>query len=460
MTLPPYRPSPRHDEQLIAREGERAGVDTVIEFPETEETSEARRNEEMEALFQIRQARRREQEEREARRNERREAREAGDWARLEQLRLQSQMRARAGSGASLAPSAGSSQTDLQNTSDYLIAELTSQRESNERGRRVSEVSYADLGLARHDGSRIRADSVESDNRPLLDSAAGMGGATRSRASSRASSPYHGSSANNRPGGAHRRDISGTSFATFDSTAGPGAVAPASPLGNGPSQQPQAQPHVSELPTHPSPPSNALTPQRSPETPAASSSSGGQGRSTSGYPGTGSGTGSGTGTGTGTGTGSSDNDTEAETEDFSDPSNAYANAIPPPSYEAEMKSQSQQQHSQQENSRSTPHRPPPRSPQLQTSNLPHLPDEDAPPYSSPIFANSNVGVGVGVGESGSGGPISAGPTSATSAGSAGSGVFRIPTLRRLPAIDVINATPAGSEAGTPVDGHLQSLDER
>ncbi|KAL8877273.1 MAG: hypothetical protein Q9192_008704, partial [Flavoplaca navasiana] len=48
------------------------------------------------------------------------------------------------------------------------------------RERRVSSVSYADLGLARHDGSRIRADSVESDHRPLLDSAASMASSRRS----------------------------------------------------------------------------------------------------------------------------------------------------------------------------------------------------------------------------------------------------------------------------------------
>ncbi|SLM35518.1 hypothetical protein LPUS_04820 [Lasallia pustulata] len=84
MTLPPYYPTPRPSERLIAREGERAGVDTVIEFPETAEEEESRRDEEMESLYQIRAARRREIEEREERRRQRREAREAGDWARSE----------------------------------------------------------------------------------------------------------------------------------------------------------------------------------------------------------------------------------------------------------------------------------------------------------------------------------------------------------------------------------------
>lgn len=196
MTLPPYRISPLPSEQLIAREGERAGIDTVIEFPETEDDVESRREEEMAALYAIRQARRRELEEREERRQQRREARERGDWPLLERLEAESRARAsaRADAGqlsAQATTSAANSTTNvagagLQTDSAFLIAELASIREQGARSRRVSSVSYADLGLARHDGSRIRADSVESDNRPLLDSAASMGG---SRTGSRAASP-------------------------------------------------------------------------------------------------------------------------------------------------------------------------------------------------------------------------------------------------------------------------------
>jgi hypothetical protein len=51
------------------------------------------------------------------------------------------------------------------------------------RDRRVSSVQYGDLGVARHDGTRLRANSSESDNRPLLDSAASISGqSARSRA--------------------------------------------------------------------------------------------------------------------------------------------------------------------------------------------------------------------------------------------------------------------------------------
>ena len=198
ITLPPYRIAPLPSERLIAREGEREGVDTVVEFPETDEQAEGRREEEMGALYNIREARRQEQAGREDRRRERREARDRGDWARVQQLEAESRARARERSesnasnlsATNLATSASSSLTNVNTSANqdsaYLIAELQSLRESNRRNRRVSSVSYAELGVAAHDGSRIRADSMESDHRPLLDSAASMGG-RRSRATSTAS---------------------------------------------------------------------------------------------------------------------------------------------------------------------------------------------------------------------------------------------------------------------------------
>ena len=213
ITLPPYRVAPLPSEQLIAREGERAGVDTVVEYPETAAEEEARREEDMESLYQIRQARRREINEREERRRERAVAREAGDWARLEQLRLQSQARARA-RAESAASSTASVAGDV--TSSALIAEHQARAVSRER--RVSSVSYASLGLARHDGSRIRADSIESDHRPLLDSAASFGGHDRSAASSRRGSGLFQAS-NFPPLPPIQRDISATSAQSGDSDA-------------------------------------------------------------------------------------------------------------------------------------------------------------------------------------------------------------------------------------------------
>ena len=207
-TLPPYHVAPLPSERLIAREGERAGVDTVVEYPESETDLEARREEEMETLYTIREARRREQREREDRRVERRNARERGDWLRLEQLESESRARARAREDSSNNPTPAPASADhsrqpsdtsslthinssnsvaarSQQDSSLLIAELNSLRDHNSRTRRVSSVSYAALGVARHDGSRIRNDSIDSDHRPLLDSAAPIG---RSRATSRASS--------------------------------------------------------------------------------------------------------------------------------------------------------------------------------------------------------------------------------------------------------------------------------
>ncbi|KIW01450.1 uncharacterized protein PV09_07208 [Verruconis gallopava] len=159
MTLPAYTPSARETERIIGREGERGGIDTVIEFPETADEEEARREGEMESLYQIRRQRRLEQAEREERRRLRREARERGDHETLR--RLQQESRARA-------------EGTLQLTSAALIAEHQATIASRER--RVSSVQYADLGVARHDGSRIRANSTDSDNRPLLDSAASISG--------------------------------------------------------------------------------------------------------------------------------------------------------------------------------------------------------------------------------------------------------------------------------------------
>ena len=60
MTLPPYSYSPKPTEQILGREGERAGMDIVAEFPGTADEEENRREDEMESLYQIRQARRQE----------------------------------------------------------------------------------------------------------------------------------------------------------------------------------------------------------------------------------------------------------------------------------------------------------------------------------------------------------------------------------------------------------------
>ncbi|KAI9042607.1 uncharacterized protein KD926_005213 [Aspergillus affinis] len=160
ITLPAYSSSPKPEEQIIAREGERGGMDVVMEFPETAEEEENRREEMMESLYQVRQQRRQEIADREARRQERRDARARGDYIRLEQLRLQSRARAESRS------SANSSNTNL------AAALSTAEHQSRGRDRRISSVSYAELGQVRHDGSRVRARSPDSDRHPLLSNAA------------------------------------------------------------------------------------------------------------------------------------------------------------------------------------------------------------------------------------------------------------------------------------------------
>lgn len=150
ISLPSYTPLPKPEEQVIARAGERGGMDTVVEFPETAGEEEAIREGEMESLYQIRLQRRRELAEREARRRERHEARETRDYARLQQISVES---------------IGARQ---QNTA----AEMYANHRARDRERRISSVSYAELGQVRHDGSRIRANSNDSDQRPLLETGA------------------------------------------------------------------------------------------------------------------------------------------------------------------------------------------------------------------------------------------------------------------------------------------------
>jgi hypothetical protein len=162
MTLPPYSVSPKPTEQIIAREGERAGMDRVVEFPETVEEQETRREDQMEALYQLRVQRRQELDDREARRRERREARERGDSIRLEQLNQESRARTRQRREAA------------ESNPSISAAAIIAEHQSRERERRISSVSYADIGHVRHDGSRVRHDSYasDSDRNPLLQSLA------------------------------------------------------------------------------------------------------------------------------------------------------------------------------------------------------------------------------------------------------------------------------------------------
>ncbi|KAG0133460.1 hypothetical protein HOY82DRAFT_577826 [Tuber indicum] len=150
MTLPEYRAVPLPDrERTIGREGERGGIDVVVEAPETAEEEEERREEHMRALYEIRLARQLE-------RAAERESAQNG------------------GRGGSATHTAAGSRNRGNGSATSLAATLAAVQE---RERRLSEVSYAEIGVARPDGSRVRASSDVSDrdSLPLLDAGAPMG---------------------------------------------------------------------------------------------------------------------------------------------------------------------------------------------------------------------------------------------------------------------------------------------
>ncbi|KAL7939196.1 hypothetical protein V8C35DRAFT_285979 [Trichoderma chlorosporum] len=154
MTLPAYRQMASHNEQVLGREGERDGIDVIVDLP-TEEEVEALRDEEMESMYQIRLARRQMIEEQQQRRVERQEARRRGDTAALADLRARTR--------------AANNSTAIEE----LRREM--ERAKENRNLSVSSVSYADVGLARHDGTRIRANSSESERIGLLSDSASIG---------------------------------------------------------------------------------------------------------------------------------------------------------------------------------------------------------------------------------------------------------------------------------------------
>lgn len=153
LTLPAYRNKPNENERVLGREGERDGVDVVVEFPTAEE-QEAMREEEMEAMYQVRVARRQQVAERDELRRQRAEARERGDHVRLSELRAQ---------------------TRAVTRDNSAVNELreSHQQAKTRRQRAVSSVSYHDLGVARHDGTRIRVSS-DSERIGLLSDAASI----------------------------------------------------------------------------------------------------------------------------------------------------------------------------------------------------------------------------------------------------------------------------------------------
>jgi len=189
MTLPAYRMDPNEHEQVLGREGERGGIDVVVEMP-TAEDEEALRDEEMETLYQIRLARRRQNQEREDRRQRRREEREArarNDAVALEELRRRERENAEA--------SAAETVQELRREHDRI---------KETRQRAVSSVSYHEVGLVRADGTRLRANSTESERVGLLSDAASIAPSARSASACGPGSLFH------------RRDRSASSVISID----------------------------------------------------------------------------------------------------------------------------------------------------------------------------------------------------------------------------------------------------
>lgn len=171
MTLPAYRPAPAENERVLGREGERDGIDVVVEMP-TAEDEEHLRDEEMEALYQIRVARRRANQEREERRRLRQEARQTHNTAALRQIREQARVQT------------------TRNAEELEVLREEHNRIRELRSRATSSVQYADLGVARADGTRIRANSTESERVGLLSDAASMAASQQGGRPSTSAAPH------------------------------------------------------------------------------------------------------------------------------------------------------------------------------------------------------------------------------------------------------------------------------
>lgn len=201
MTLPVYRATAGNNEQVLGREGDRDGVDVIVDLPNAEE-EEAMRDEEMNAIYQIRTARRQQIADREELRRQRLEARQTGNRAALADVRARTR------------------NASNSNNLDDLRREVT--RIQEQRQRSVSSVSYGDLGVARHDGTRLRASSNDSERMGLLSDAASIALSTRSDRTSP---------------GPHRRERSASSLASMDDDLRP--VSESGPRANSQSSTPR-----------------------------------------------------------------------------------------------------------------------------------------------------------------------------------------------------------------------------
>lgn len=160
---------------MLGYEGDRDGVDVIVDMPTAEDEEELRERE-MSTLYQIREARRQNQVEREEHRRQREEAQARNDSAALRALRANR-------------PRGNSNREQIREMREEV------ERIKENRQRSVSSVSYAGLGITHHDGSRVRANSNESERMGLLSDAASMATASRAGASSPQPSHLRGRSA-------------------------------------------------------------------------------------------------------------------------------------------------------------------------------------------------------------------------------------------------------------------------
>lgn len=191
MTLPEYRAIANPDkERTIAREGERGGMDVVIEFPETHDEEEARREQHMQTLYEVRLARTIDREERRARR----EARRRGErLPSSSSVMSTASGRPRTASGTAPPQISGGGVSSLLNVEagesprsnspaiSSRVQDVLATRSATslaaliaEPTGRLPQVGYAEIGIVRPDGSRARESSVGSDQRVLLNDAASM----------------------------------------------------------------------------------------------------------------------------------------------------------------------------------------------------------------------------------------------------------------------------------------------
>lgn len=193
MTLPEYRAIANPDkERTVAREGERGGMDVVVEYPETQEEEEARREQHMQTLYEVRLVRAADREDRRARREARRRGERLPSNSSVSSVATDRPRTASnprppqyAGGGVNSLLYVEPEDSPRSTVSPTVQAVVASRSASSlaaliaEPSQRLPQVGYADIGVARPDGSRVRGNSTSSDSQTLLGDAATLASHSR-----------------------------------------------------------------------------------------------------------------------------------------------------------------------------------------------------------------------------------------------------------------------------------------